>query len=169
MRGTNDIDELRIWFELYRLEAKHWYDVDFNDGRSAHELYCDDGLFAVGPNRFEGQHGIKAFFEWRRGREKRSTRTVITNVMVHAQDGRRATMSGIVTSYNAKGSTPLEDGNVPALIADFTSECVLEQDDSWRYASHTLKPVFKGSETLLSLAIDPSFLASHSSHHSVGR
>jgi len=169
MSDTNNIDELRIWYALYRLEAKHWYDVDFNGGRSVHELYCADGLFAVGPNRFEGQHGIKTFYEWRRARRVASTRHIVTNVMVLAQDERRATASGLITMYHAKGSAPVHDGNVPALVADFASDCILGPDDTWRYASHTLDPVFMGTDIPLSLAIDPRFLAPARSHDTVCR
>src|SRR5271168_4183112 len=111
MSAANNTDELRIWYALYQLEAKHWYDVDFNGGCSVHELYSPDGRFAVGPNRFEGQHGIKSFYEWRRRCGKTNTRHVVSNVMVLTQDERRATASGMISIYRAKGCTPLYGGN----------------------------------------------------------
>jgi hypothetical protein len=168
MSATDDIDELRIWYALYRLEAKHWNDVDFNGGCAAHELYCGDGLFAVGPNRFEGQQAIKNFYEWRRGCSKTNTRHIITNVMVLAQDARRATASGLITIYRANGRAPLYGGNVPALVADFASDCILGPDDAWRFASHIVNPVFMGADIPLSLAIDPKFLAPARTNETVG-
>jgi len=35
----NAHDELLLWAALHRLEATYWYDVDFNEGRTAHEFW----------------------------------------------------------------------------------------------------------------------------------
>ena len=43
----------------------YWYDVDFNEGRTAHEFFTPDGVKMVGHNRFEGREQIRAFCEWR--------------------------------------------------------------------------------------------------------
>ena len=61
----NTHDELLLWHALHRLEVTYWYDVDFNDGRTAHEFFTPDGVKIVGHNRFEGREGIRAFYEWR--------------------------------------------------------------------------------------------------------
>jgi hypothetical protein len=153
--GNSDI---AIWFALYHLETAHWHDVDFDGGRNAHELYCHDGVLAVGANRFKGRHGIKLFYEWRRSRGEMTSRHIITNMMVNAHEERRASASGVITIHRGKGAQPIERGNVPALVADFTSDCVLGPDNIWRYASHLLDPVFIGSDVPLSLAIDPRYL-----------
>jgi len=152
------MDELRLWHALYQLEVKYWHDVDYNGGSSAHELYCDDGLLSVGGKEFKGRHTIKTFYEWRRIRGE-TARHVIANVVVRAQDERRATASGLITIYRARGTAPVHTGNVPALISDFTSDCILGPDDTWRYASHVLRPVFIGPDTPYSLSIDPAFVA----------
>jgi hypothetical protein len=159
MNDTYD-DELQLWYALYRLEAKHWYDVDFNGGRRVHDFYCPDGQYIVGPNRFEGQKGIRTFYDWRRSRGEMSSRHIISNFVVQERDGRRARASGLITTHCAKGGPPVEYGNVPALVSDFTSEYVLGNDEVWRYMSHRLDPVFIGKDTPLSLAIDPQYLAS---------
>ena len=61
----NTHDELLLWHALHRLEVTYWYDVDFNDGRTAHEFFTPDGVKIVGHNRFEGREEIRAFYEWR--------------------------------------------------------------------------------------------------------
>jgi hypothetical protein len=153
------MDELRLWHALYQLEVKYWYDVDYNGGSSVHELYCNDGLLSVGGKEFKGRHTIKTFYEWRRGRGE-TARHVIANVVVRAQDERRATASGLITIYRARGiRVPLPAGNVPALVSDFTSDCILGLNDTWRYASHVLRPVFLGPDTPFSMSIEPGFLA----------
>ena|ERR1700733_157721 len=158
MDNTHNNEELSIWFALYRLEVTHWNDVDFNGGKNADELYCDDGVLAVGPNRFEGRHGIRIFYEWRRSRGETTSRHIVTNVTVRTHDEHRASAFGAITIYRGKGERPLERGNVPSLVADLTSDCVLGSDNIWRYDSHILDPVFIGADVPLSLAIDPRFL-----------
>jgi hypothetical protein len=152
------MDELRLWYALYQLEAKYWHDVDYNGGSSVHELYCDDGLLPVGGKEFKGRHTIKTFYEWRRGRVQ-TARHIISNVTVRAQDERRATAFGVITIYHTRGGPPIHAGNVPALVSDFASECILSSADTWRYAAHVLRPVFIGTDTPFSLSIDPAFVA----------
>ncbi|HEY2137641.1 MAG TPA: nuclear transport factor 2 family protein [Xanthobacteraceae bacterium] len=156
---ASDADDAGLWFALSRLEARCWHDVDFNGGRSAHDLYCADGLFAVGPNRFEGRDSIRTFYEWRRGRGRITTRHVVTNAIVLERDGRRAKASGLLTVYRADGMPPFADALLPVLVADFTSDCLLGDDDAWRYVSHILDPVFVGSHVPPSLSIDPNYLS----------
>src|SRR5580698_7294419 len=107
MNATNVVDEPKIWHALNRLEAEHWRDVDVNGGRSVHDLYESDGLFVVGPNRFEGREGIQIFYQWRRGRGNNTTRHIISNVIVHAEGERYAKLSGLITIYRGAGSPPL--------------------------------------------------------------
>jgi len=61
----NPHDELLLWHALHRLEVAYWYDVDFNEGRTAHEFFTPDGVKMVGHNRFDGREKIRAFYEWR--------------------------------------------------------------------------------------------------------
>jgi hypothetical protein len=49
---ANTHDELLLWHALHRLEATYWYDVDFNEGHTAHEFLTPDGVKMVGHNRF---------------------------------------------------------------------------------------------------------------------
>src|ERR1700761_296771 len=61
----NPHGELLLWHALHRLEVTYWYDGEFNEGRTAHELFTPDGVKMVGHNRFEGRKEIRAFYEWR--------------------------------------------------------------------------------------------------------
>ncbi|MCS3451214.1 hypothetical protein M2222_009085 [Bradyrhizobium elkanii] len=35
-------DDLPLWHALHRLEVTYWYDVDFNDGCTAHDFFMSD-------------------------------------------------------------------------------------------------------------------------------
>jgi len=164
MVAIHEIAEFTIWHALFRLEARHWHDVDFNGGRTVHELYLSDGLLSVGANRFEGAEGVKRFYEWRRGRRETVTRHVMSNLIVLDREGPRARMGGLVTVYRARVGMTMGEGNTPALIADLTSDC-MRDDGAWRYASHVLDPVFIGNDLPPSLSIDPRFLATPMGEH----
>lgn len=151
-------DELEIWYTLQRLELEHWHDVDFDGGRHAHEFYCDDGVFAVGNNRFEGRDGISSFYEWRRHQREMTTRHVVTNHIFHSQHNGRAYTSGLIMVHRGRGRPPFRMATAPILVADFAGEWV-PWNGEWRYALHTLFPVFVDEDAPPSLAIDPRFLA----------
>ena len=162
----NTHDELLLWHALHRLDVTYWYDVDFNEGRTAHEFFTPDGVKMVGHNRFEGREQIRAFYEWRArqsGTEAvrqlgingvRAVRHLITNLYVASSSERCATVLGIVIFYGGKSKRQSN----PPMVADLINECVLNKDNVWRFKSHTLWPVFMSNETPPSMQIDPNFL-----------
>src|SRR5579863_8490358 len=106
MSADRDIDRTKTWFAVYDLECKHWRDVDCNGGRCAHELYENDGVYAVGRNQFRGRDNIRRFYDWRRGRrEQASTRHLITNINVVEEKERHAKSVGLITLYRARGNS----------------------------------------------------------------
>jgi SnoaL-like domain len=167
----NPHDELLLWHALHRLEVTYWNDVDFNEGRTAHELFTPDGVKIVGNNRFEGRDQIRAFYEWR-GRQNgataaqqlgiigvRAVRHLITNLYVTSSSERCATVTGIIVFYGGKSKRQSN----PPMVADLINECVLNQDNVWRFKSHTIRPVFMSNEMRQSMQIHPNFLKPHAS------
>ena len=162
----NPHDELLLWHALHRLEVAYWYDVDFNEGRTAHEFFTPDGVKMVGHNRFEGREEIRAFYEWRARQNVatavrqlgisgvRAVRHLITNLYVASSSEGCATARGIVIFYG--GKSKLQSN--PPMVADLINECVLNKDNVWRFKSHTLRPVFMSKATPPSMQIDPNFL-----------
>jgi SnoaL-like domain len=151
--------ESALWYALQCLETNYWYDVDFNAGRNAHEFYVSDGLFAVGDNEFRGHARIRAFYTWRRQRGHSTTRHLINNLRVSSSDGKRASSLGVLSLYRAEGRPPFQGERPPMLIADLNADCVLGDDGLWRYHTHTLRPIFVGSDIPLSISIDTHILA----------
>jgi SnoaL-like protein len=162
----NPHDELLLWHALHRLEVTYWYDVDFNEGRTAHDLFTPDGVKTVGHNRFEGREQIRAFYEWRARQNGvtaerqlgisglRAVRHLIANLYVASSSERSATVRGMVIFYGGK----TKHQSNPPMVADLINECVLNKDNVWRFKSHTLRPVFMGKVAPGELMIDPSFL-----------
>jgi hypothetical protein len=162
----NPNDELLLWHALHRLEATYWYDVDFNEGRTAHELFTPDGVKIVGNNRFEGREQIRAFYEWRARQNGvtaaqqlgisgvRAVRHLITNLHVTSSSERCATVVGIIVFYGGKSKRQSN----PPMVADLINECVLNNDNVWQFKSHTIRPVFLSNETPRSMQVHPDFL-----------
>jgi hypothetical protein len=166
----NTHDELLLWHALHRLEVTYWHDVDFNEGRTAHEFFTPDGVKMVGHNRFEGRQEIRQFYEWR-ARQNGATavrdlgisgvkavRHLITNLHVASSSERCATVLGIASFYGGPTYPSKRQSSPPMMVADFVNECVLNDDDAWRFKSHTLRPVFMSDATPPSMEIDSGFL-----------
>ena len=166
----NTRDELLLWHALHRLEVTYWYDVDFNDGRTAHEFFTPDGVKIVGHNRFEGREEIRALYE-RRARQIGATalgnlwtsgvkavRHIITNLYVASSSQRCATVLSMVIFYGGLTYPSKRQSNPPTMVADLINECVLNKDNVWLFKSHTLRPVFMSDATPPSIGIDPKSL-----------
>jgi hypothetical protein len=64
----------------------------------------------------------------------------------------------VMSLYRADGRPPFQGVRPPALIADFEAQCVLGDDRLWRFQPHVLRPIFIGSDTPISMSIDPQRL-----------
>jgi len=148
--------DFELWYLLHDLEVHHWYDVNLNAGKTVHELYVEDGLFAVGPQERRGRTAIREFYEARAKRGVRTARHVLTNfrVLPGLRDGEmRAT--GTVSLHAGDKAPPL-DSKPAVLIADLVNEYVREGDGVWRYKSHLLRPVFVGDDPFVKHALAPA-------------
>jgi hypothetical protein len=150
--------ELNLWLALSRLMADYWADVDENAGAAAHGFYLPDGLFAVGNNRFQGEDKIRAFYERRRRQGASTTRHLLSNLRVIADEEWRARVLGVMSLYRSDGKAPVIGARPPAMIADFEACCILGRDRGWRFQSHVLRPIFVGSDLPASITIDPQRL-----------
>jgi hypothetical protein len=146
--------EFMLWYQLYRLEAAYWHDVDCNDGRNAADFYVEDGTFAIGNNQFSGRRKIQEYYAWRERHARGTSRHLIANLQVDAQDERHAKVFGVISFYQGEGRPPVLASKPAVLVADLANECVLGDDRKWRFKSHVLRPVFVGDDVPLSLAFD---------------
>jgi SnoaL-like domain len=149
--------DAQLWFSIYSLVVNYWRDVDYHEGRDAHRFYVADGAFVVGENHFDGHDGIRTFYTWRRKRERFGSRHLLSDLVVIADGERRARGLGVVTLHRAIGRPPYRTTS-PALISDLTCDCVRE-DETWRFKSHVLDPLFVGDDVPLSLSVDTQHLA----------
>jgi hypothetical protein len=151
--------DAQLWYAIHSLLVNYWREVDFNEGRNAHDFYLADASFIVGDNQFRTSEGIKTFYAWRRKREKFGSRHLLSDLLVIAGGERRAKCFGVMTLHRATGRPPFRN-TVPTLIADLRCECVLGDDDYWRFASHVLDPLFIGDDVPLSLSVNTKHLES---------
>ena len=149
-----DSDDAALWYSLNRLIADYWAEVDDNGGNVAHEFYEPDAVYSVGSNRFDGAEKIRAFYARRRQHGTITTRHVISNVRAFRDGARSAGVAGLMSLYRADGPPPIERMRPPAMIADFAATCVLGDDEAWRFKSHTIRPIFVGSDRPASISID---------------
>jgi hypothetical protein len=156
---ASDRPDVELWYVLNRLETSYWWDVDYNGGSQAHAFYVSDALFTVGDNQFQGQQHIRAFYTWRQRRGLLTSRHLIYNLQVASLDERRAGLTAILSLYRANGRPPIRGTKPPSLIADIKADCVRGEDGVWRYQSHSVLPIFVGSDIPLSLSIDTQILA----------
>jgi hypothetical protein len=155
----SNIIELELWYELSRLEARYWREVDCNAGRDAHEFYRTDGLFRVGKNCFAGRDCIKLYYQWRKNHcHATTTRHFVNNLIVESTGEDIARAVGLVTYYRKDRVAMGPKGTAPVLIADLVSDCVRGDDGVWRYASHALAPALASDFAPLSMSVTPEFL-----------
>ncbi|MBO0755693.1 MAG: nuclear transport factor 2 family protein [Bradyrhizobiaceae bacterium] len=159
MDSPQNTSDAQLWYAIHSLLVNYWRDVDFNEGRNAHDFYLADASFIVGDNHFNTCEGIKTFYAWRRKREKFGSRHLLSDVLVVAAGERRAKGFGVMTLHRATGRPPFRN-TVPTLIADLRCECVLGDDDVWRFASHVIDPLFIGDDVPLSLSVNTRHLES---------
>jgi hypothetical protein len=144
--GTaRDGDPVRLVQELALLETEYWYDVDHNWGRTAHELYLDDGLFAIGKTEMSGRDAIRQFYRWRESRGERTARHVVTNFRARLTGVGQASFECILMLFAADGA-PVLESRPAIMIADIVGDCVRNADGAWRYRRHRLHPIFMGGE-----------------------
>ena len=154
MPGVNDV---ALWCALNQMISEYWADVDENGGQVAHDFYLRNALYVIGNNRFEGQDKIQAFYARRRYGTV-VTRHVISNIRVLGENATQAQVLGLMTLYRADGKSPFQGARPPAMIADFDAQCVLGDDDRWRFRSHVLQPFIVGGDLPASIAIRPAGL-----------
>lgn len=164
-----DTDDVALWYALYRHAANYWYEVDLNGGARAHEYYLPDGLFAVGNNRFEGHEKIRAYYAWRQRRGYITSRHLLNNLQVLAEDKNHVRQIGVLSLYRADGRPPFQGERPPMLIADIIADCERGEDQVWRYRSHVLRPLFVGRDIPQSISIDPEFLSRSEASTDVSR
>jgi hypothetical protein len=88
----------------------------------------------------------------------KAVRHMITNLYVASSSERCATVQGIVSFHGGVTYPSKRQSTPPMMVADLINECVLSEDNAWRFKSHTLQPVFMSNDAPASMVIDPRFL-----------
>lgn len=137
-------EQARIAAEIEALNVDYWYDVDYLYGHNAHEFYVEDGVFTTSERTRTGRAAIAEFYRGRQRRGPRTARHVIANLRVSVQDRDNASADWILLLYAAEGE-PVLPSEPAIMIADVRDQCRRGADGRWRYASRTIRAVFKSS------------------------
>src|SRR5262245_46814244 len=152
-----DGDDVVLWCALNELLANYWAEVDVNGGTEAHEFYLPEGVYVIGNNRFEGKEQIKAFYARRRYGSV-VTRHLLCNLRAFRDAEGHGRMLGLMSLYRADGKSPFQGARPPAMIADFETQCVLDDSRGWRFQSHLVRPFIVGNDMPASIMIRPQTL-----------
>lgn len=144
-----------LWNALHHIELSHWYDVNLNDGKSVHEFYTKNGHFIVGKQERHSREEIRKFYEARRQRGVRTARHLVSNFLLLPDRKERHVRAAGIVCLHAGDQQPLLPSKAPILIADLSSEFVLEEDGVWRFSLHVLRPVFVGDDPFVQHAVSP--------------
>jgi hypothetical protein len=136
------VTELLLMVELHALEAKYWYEVDHDRGRSAATLYEPDGTFTIGETVLRGREEIAGFYRRREERGHRTARHVVTNPHLTVADSDHARFESIMLLY-ADDGLPVLESKPAVMIADVVTEYV-RSGGTWSVRSRSLIPVFEG-------------------------
>jgi hypothetical protein len=139
------VDKLRIRQELEMLNIAFWHDVDSDWGRQAHEFFTEDGVYTTSHKARKGRDEIRGFYAGREAKGPRVARHLIHNFHVTVHDADHATAEWTMCLYADDGVAPLMS-EPPILIGAVKDECVRGANGTWRYASRTTTPLFKGSK-----------------------
>ncbi|HEV2172572.1 MAG TPA: nuclear transport factor 2 family protein [Nitrospira sp.] len=141
-----DTDDPALWYAIHRVLTNYWVLADAS-GEEADEFYVPGGSFEVAGRRFEGHDQISGFYADRARHKiehKTSSRHLISNLRVFQDDARHVRAVGVMTLYRGDGGPPVPVSKPPTMIHDFEAQCVLGDDNMWRFQSHVLTLIFDG-------------------------
>lgn len=120
--------------ELEQQIAAYWASVDRirGDRPDSASFYALDGEMQLGDLRLRGRTEIAAFFRERNRTEidnRRTTRHVMTNMLVESNDGSRAIAYVLMLVYSGRGDWPLPS-RAPSAVGDFEFRFV-RCSDGW--------------------------------------
>jgi hypothetical protein len=133
--------------ELEALVTDYWFDVDENDSRAAPEFFTEECVFDPGIGApFVGRVGVRAFYDNRALRGKRTTRHTFSNFKVTLEGPTRAAVNYVSVLYAADGPAPITNFVGPAVISDVACICERDAAGQWRFKSLRGRPAFIGNE-----------------------
>jgi SnoaL-like domain len=121
-----------------------WWTVDHCAGIGSEAQYTEDGICAMPALLMRGRAEIARGYASRVEAGPRLSRHLVSNLMVTADDGDRATARYVVTLYAADGVAPQELQR-PSAICDVTDEFMLV-DGHWLIESRAAEPIFIAAE-----------------------
>jgi hypothetical protein len=142
-------DQHLNWYQLWSMECRYWYDVDANQGKSAHTFYTEDGIFDIGSpgNRFDGLAEIKGFYDRRRAVGTRTTRHMVTNFELIGCEAASAMSLSIMSLFGADGAQPQQSSSA-ILVAESANRYSRGADGRWLVKERIFSQIFLDPDAL---------------------
>jgi ketosteroid isomerase-like protein len=133
--------QLLARLEIEELNAEFAHLIDSNQSEAAADLFTEAGSYgrATG-ERSVGRAAIRAAYQARKDRGRRTARHIFTNLRLTHESDQRIIGTLILTLFAADGPPP--HPAEPFLVADYDDVYVLDGDGRWRYESRTVTWVF---------------------------
>lgn len=142
-----DADRLAPTQQLHALILDYWFDADRNWGRTAPELFTEDGVWEQPTRTLNGREGVRAFYTAREQRGNRVVLHAIANfraVYDSAADEAIATWAMVLTGGDGIPTLPTRP---PVEITYMTENWILT-DEGWRIKHRGGETPFSGGEVL---------------------
>ncbi len=137
------LQQLLIERECERLLIQSMWNTDFGVASHTADLFIPDGVMYVGPNTVRGQEAIRASFLKRQAMTERTSRHVVSNIVVTVRDEHHASASCYVTVYRHDGDPTQRPAplNGPASVGQHDVEFV-RTAEGWRFAEIRAAHIF---------------------------
>jgi len=137
-----DTERLLTRLAIEELNAEFAYRVDHDLSHTVADLFTPEGSYgrADGP-RSHGREAIRAAYALRRAHGPRTARHLFTNLRLEHESARRVRGTAIMLLFAQDGVPPLPAE--PLAVADFEDVYERGEDGRWRYASRTIRSLFR--------------------------
>lgn len=132
---------------VQQLVAEFSYRLDVGGGLTVHELFTDDGEYAIDGETLTGRAVIAAAFAERQARGPRVSRHLFTNLRLASLRSEEAVFTASMVLYAANG-VPVLKSHPPLMVADIQG-ITHHVGRHWRFRRLALESVFRGSGDLV--------------------
>ena len=127
-----------------KLITEYFQLVDFGNSSAIPELFTQDGRLSGPGIEMVGQEEIRAFLSERQLIERRQSRHLCTNILIHI-DGDQATSRCYLLNFRHDSQTGVAESPAPSGLPKFIGEYhdhFLRTDQGWKFASRRFEVAF---------------------------
>ena len=136
---------IEIKLALNELNADFCYLLDHRETDRFAELFTEDAIYTHGARASHGRSAIHKLFDERNQAGTRISRHLQTGLRIDLIDGHSAKGSSVCMTFAADAQPPVAAA-MPHLVADFSDEYRLCEDQRWRFSRRHIERIFVAPE-----------------------